>query len=170
MNAAAARRLEQYFQQIGDVLGEESRRGSFALYAMGLMEDGERKSVEPLAARACPDPKRVEALHPRLLHFAVDSKWSDRHVRRVAAPYALEAMTHRESVEAWLVDDTGFLKQGRHSVGMQRQSTGSAGRWPTARGASASVWPLAPSTCPSTLNGETESPSPPISSSNPCRS
>ena len=117
MNAAAARRLEQYFQQIGDVLGEESRRGSFALYAMGLMEDGERKSVEPLAARAYPDPKRVEALHPRLLHFAVDSKWSDRHVRRVAAQYALEAMTHRESVEVWMVDDTGFLKQGRHSVG-----------------------------------------------------
>jgi len=64
----------------------------------------------------------------RLLHFAVDSKWSDRHVRRVAAQYALEAMTHRESVEVWMADDTGFLKQGQHSVGVQRQSTGSAGK------------------------------------------
>ena len=128
MNAAAARRLDSYFERIGDVLGEESRRGSFALYAMGLLGDGERKSVEPIAARACPDPKRVDAMHQRLLHFAVDSKWSDREVRRVAAQYALEAMTEREPVEVWMVDDTGFLKQGKHSVGVQRQYTGSAGK------------------------------------------
>jgi SRSO17 transposase len=128
MNAAAVQRLERYFQQIGDVLGEESRRGSFALYAMGLLGDGERKSVEPIAARACPDPERVDAMHQRLLHFAVDSKWSDRDVRHQAARYALEAMTQREPVEAWIVDDTGFLKQGKHSVGVQRQYTGSAGK------------------------------------------
>ncbi|ATB51295.1 endonuclease DDE [Corallococcus macrosporus DSM 14697] len=128
MNAAAVQRLERYFQQIGDVLGEESRRGSFALYAMGLLGEGERKSVEPIAARACPDPERVDAMHQRLLHFAVDSRWSDREVRRQAARYALEAMTRRESVEAWIVDDTGFLKQGKHSVGVQRQYTGSAGK------------------------------------------
>lgn len=128
MNAAAVQRLERYFQRIGDVLGEESRRGSFALYAMGLLGDGERKSVEPIAARACPDPGRVDAMHQRLLHFAVDSKWSDRDVRRAAAQYALEAMTRREPVDAWIVDDTGFLKQGKHSVGVQRQYTGSAGK------------------------------------------
>ena len=128
MNAAAVQRLERYFQRIGDVLGEESRRGSFALYAMGLLGDAERKSVEPLAARACPDPRRVDAMHQRLLHFAVDSKWSDRDVRRAAAQYALEAMTSREPVEVWIVDDTGFLKQGQHSVGVQRQYTGSAGK------------------------------------------
>jgi SRSO17 transposase len=128
MNAAAVQRLERYFQRIGDVLGEESRRGSFALYALGLLGDGERKSVEPIAARACPDPKRLDAMHQRLLHFAVDSKWSDRDVRREAAQYALEAMTSREPVEVWIVDDTGFLKQGKHSVGVQRQYTGSAGK------------------------------------------
>ena len=128
MNAAAVQRLERYFQQIGDVLGEESRRGSFALYAMGLLGDGERKSVEPIAARTCPDPARVDAMHQRLLHFAVDSKWSDWDVRRQAARYALEAMTQREPVEVWIVDDTGFLKQGKHSVGVQRQYTGSAGK------------------------------------------
>jgi SRSO17 transposase len=110
------------------VLGEESRRGSFALYALGLLGDRERKSVEPLAARACPAPKRVDAMHQRLLHSAVDSKWSDRQVRRVAAHYALEAMTGRKPVEVWIVDDTGFLKQGKHRVGVQRQYTGSAGK------------------------------------------
>ncbi|SEU38682.1 SRSO17 transposase [Stigmatella erecta] len=128
MEGAAVQRLERYFQKIGDVLEEKSRRGSFALYAMGLLGAGERKSVEPMAARACPDPKRVDAVHQRLLHFAVDSKWSDRDVRRVAAQYALEAMTKREPVKAWIVDDTGFLKQGKHSVGVQRQYTGPAGK------------------------------------------
>jgi SRSO17 transposase len=128
MNAAAVQRLESYFQKIGEVLGNESRRGSFALYAMGLLGDAERKSVEPIAARACPDPEKVDAVHQRLLHFAVDSKWSDQGVRRQSAQYALEPMVEREPVEAWIVDDTGFLKQGTHSVGVQRQYTGSAGK------------------------------------------
>jgi SRSO17 transposase len=128
MNAAAVQRLEGYFVRIGDVLGNDSRRGSFALYAMGLLGDAERKSVEPIAARACPDPKKVDAMHQRLLHFAVDSRWSDQEVRREAAQYALEVMTQRELVEAWILDDTGFIKQGIHSVGVQRQYTGSAGK------------------------------------------
>jgi SRSO17 transposase len=128
MNATGVQRLEEYFRRIGDVLGEERRRGSFAIYAMGLLGDGERKSVEPIAARACPDPSKTDAMHQRLLHFAVDSRWSDREVRREAARYALDAMTQREPVEVWIIDDTGFLKQGKHSVGVQRQYTGSAGK------------------------------------------
>ena len=99
MNAAAVKRLESYFQRIGDVLGNDSRRGSFAVYAMGLLGDAERKSVEPIAARACPDPQKVDAMHQRLLHFAVDSKWSDQEVRQEAAQYALEQMVEREPVE-----------------------------------------------------------------------
>jgi SRSO17 transposase len=128
MNTAAVKRLKSYFQRIGEVLGNESRRGSFALYAMGLLGDAERKSVEPIAARACPEPEKVDAMHQRLLHFAVDSKWSDQEVRGEAAQYALAEMVEREPVEAWILDDTGFLKQGSHSVGVQRQYTGSAGK------------------------------------------
>jgi len=128
MDAQGVQRLEAYFQRIGDVLGEDSRRGSFAIYAMGLLGEGERKSIEPIAARACPEPSKVDAMHQRLLHFAVNSRWSDREVRREAARYALEALTQREPVEAWIIDDTGFLKQGKHSVGVQRQYTGSAGK------------------------------------------
>jgi SRSO17 transposase len=128
MDANGVQRLEEYFQRIGDVLGGDSRRGSFAIYAMGLLGDAERKSVEPIAARACPDPDKTDAMHQRLLHFAVNSRWSDREVRREAARYALGAMTRREPVEAWIIDDTGFLKQGNHSVGAQRQYTGSAGK------------------------------------------
>lgn len=128
MDAPGVQRLEAYFQRIGDVLGEDSRRGSFAIYAMGLLGEGERKSIEPIAARACPDPSKADAMHQRLLHFAVNSRWSDQEVRREATRYALEALTQREPVEAWILDDTGFLKQGKHSVGVQRQYTGSAGK------------------------------------------
>lgn len=127
LDSAGQARLEEYFDSIGIALGNKSRRGSFAMYAMGLLGDGARKSVEPIAARACPDPERADAVHQRLLHFT-NAGWSDAEVRRIAADYALAAMTEREPVVAWIVDDTGFLKQGKHSVGVQRQYTGSAGK------------------------------------------
>jgi SRSO17 transposase len=98
------------------------------MYALGLLGDGERKSVEPIAARACGDPALCEAYQARLLHFIADSQWNDHGVRRAATKYALSAMVEREPIETWIVDDTGFLKQGKHSVGVQRQYTGSAGK------------------------------------------
>jgi SRSO17 transposase len=128
LDAAGVERLESYFDKIGGVLGDERRRASFAMYAMGLFGEGDRKSVEPIAARACGDPQETERAHDRLLHFMTDSKWSDRDARRTAAQHALDAMTAREPVLAWVVDDTGMLKQGTHSVGVQRQYTGSAGK------------------------------------------
>lgn len=128
MNAAAEQRLEDYFDRIGQVLGRPERRASFAIYAFGVLGDGERKSLEPIAARACADPSRADAEHQRLHHFALDSPWDDHAVRREAARYALSAITRKEPVEAWIIDDTGFLKQGTHSVGVQRQYTGSAGK------------------------------------------
>lgn len=122
------RRLAGYVERIGDVLGNESRRASFAIYALGLLGDGERKSVEPIAARACPDPKLVDALHQKLLHFVSVSEWSDLEVRREAVRYALPVVTGHDPVGAWILDDTGMLKQGSHSVGVKRQYTGSAGK------------------------------------------
>jgi SRSO17 transposase len=128
MCAAAERRLVEYFAEIGDVLGHKKRRASFATYALGLLADGDRKSMEPIAARACGDRDETDAWHQRLQVFITDSAWSDRDVRRVAADHGLSAMTEREPVEAWIIDDTGFLKKGKHSVGVQRQYTGSAGK------------------------------------------
>jgi SRSO17 transposase len=128
VDAAVERRLDSYIEHIGDVLANKRRRESFAIYAMGLLSDAERKSVEPLAARACADPEGANPAHQRLLHFIAESQWNDHGVRRTAAQYALAAIGQRESVSAWIVDDTGFLKQGKHSVGVQRQYTGSAGK------------------------------------------
>lgn len=128
MDAESTARLQQFFGLIGDELELPGRRESFAVYAMGILGDGERKSAEPIAARACADPATVDAAHQRLLHFISTSKWSDENVRLLAAAHALDAMREQSPVETWIVDDTGFLKQGKHSVGVQRQYTGSAGK------------------------------------------
>jgi SRSO17 transposase len=128
MNPATEQRLREYFDQVGMILGDKRRQASFAIYAMGLLGDGERKSVEPMACRAHPDPKKAGAAHQRLQHFATDSPWDDPAVRRFAGHYALEAMTARELIEVSILEDTGFLKQGTYSVGVQRQYTGSAGK------------------------------------------
>src|SRR5260370_2950772 len=95
---------------------------------MGLVGEGDRKSREPIAARACGAPTEVEALHQRLGHFLTDSTWDDREVRKMATTLAIAEMTEREPISNWIVDDTGFLKQGKHSVGVERQYTGSAGK------------------------------------------
>lgn len=124
----AEQRLKDYFDRMGDLLGDDHRRASFATYAVGLLSEGERKSMEPIAARACPDRKKVDAAHQRLHHLIAESNWSDREIRRESARYALTKMQKREPIVAWIVDDTGFLKQGKHSVGVQRQYTGSAGK------------------------------------------
>lgn len=122
------RRLSEYFGRIGEILGHDRRRSSFATYALGLLGDGERKSMEPIAARSCGAPEEVDSVHQQLHHFLVNSQWSDREVRLEAARYAVEAVMASEPIETWQIDDTGFLKQGTHSVGVQRQYTGTAGK------------------------------------------
>src|SRR5208283_1657922 len=105
-----------------------TRRASFATYALGLLGGADRKSAEPIAATATADPVECEPAHHRLLRFLRDSPWEDGPVRRIAAHYAIEAITREEPIRTWIVDDTGFLKQGTHSVGVQRQYTGTAGK------------------------------------------
>src|SRR6266851_4604909 len=128
LEAGAQRRVEGFLARIGTVLGNKKRRACFAVYTMGLLGGAERKSIEPLALQACTDPALAKAAHDRLLHFISDATWDDHAVRHEAVEYALGEMTEQEPVQAWIVDDTGFIKQGMHSVGVQRQYTGSAGK------------------------------------------
>lgn len=125
---AAAARLEQFFGRIDAHLKDRRKRESFAMYAFGILGDGERKSAEPIAARACADPSQTNNVHSKLCYFLGRSEWDDRAVRLEAARYAVEAVQKREPITTWIIDDTGFLKQGKHSVGVQRQYTGSAGK------------------------------------------
>jgi len=127
-DAQGEQRLKDYFSRIGDVLAHTKKKEAFALYATGLLSNLERKSVEPIAAYLCPDPDKVDPMHQKLLHFQTTSVWDDRAVRLSAARYAIDALTEQEGVRAWIIDDTGFLKQGEHSVGVQHQYTGSAGK------------------------------------------
>lgn len=108
------------------------------MYAHGILADGERKSVEPIAARAagCADEDaddvtpavQCERIQARLLNFLRESPWDDRSVRREAARYVVEELQKQEPVVAWTIDDTGFPKQGKDSVGVQRQYSGTLGK------------------------------------------
>ena len=128
MDKESVGRVGAYFDRIGKHLPRIEQRESFATYAFGILGDGERKSVEPIAARATADAEEVSRAHDRLLHVIRESPWDDHRVRREAARYVIEALEKRERVTTWVIDDTGFLKQGRHSPGVQRQYTGSAGK------------------------------------------
>lgn len=128
LDGAGQARLSLYFERIGEVLGHPNRKASFADYALGLWGEGDRKSMEPIAARSCGDPAAVAARHQRIQYFVSESDWNDHAVRETAAEYALNTMKEREPITHWIIDDTGFLKQGTESVGVKRQYTGSAGK------------------------------------------
>jgi SRSO17 transposase len=93
---------------------------------MGLMMPGERKSVEPLAAITA--PARVAAQHQSLLHFIGQSEWSDERVLSKVRELVLPAMERHGPIEVWIIDDTGFPKQGKHSVGVASQYCGYLGK------------------------------------------
>ena len=90
------------------------------------MLPGERKSVEPMAARTA--PARTAAQHQSLLHFVGIATWSDEKVLAKVREMVLPAMTKDGPIEAWIIDDTSFPKQGKHSVGVHHQYCGQLGK------------------------------------------
>jgi len=128
LETATAKRFEAYLDTIGATLRDKRQRASFATYAAGLLSDGVRKSMEPMAARASADPALTSAIHHRLIHFLGSAAWKDAPVRTAAARYAVDELERHGSISTWIIDDTGFLKQGKRSPGVQRQYTGSAGK------------------------------------------
>jgi SRSO17 transposase len=86
----------------------------------------ERKSVEPMAAITAPE--RTAAQHQSLLHFVGQAPWSDEKVLAKVRELVLPEMERHGPIEAWIIDDTGFAKKGRHSVGVARQYCGQLGK------------------------------------------
>jgi SRSO17 transposase len=86
----------------------------------------ERKSVEPMAAITAPE--RTAAQHQSLLHFVGEGKWSDEKVLAKVRELVLPQIERHGSIEAWIIDDTGFPKKGQHSVGVTRQYCGQLGK------------------------------------------
>jgi SRSO17 transposase len=122
------RRFGTYLEKIGKILRTDRQREHFATYAVGVLSDCERKSCEPIAALGATSPQDAQQRHDNLLYFIRETVWDDRAVRLCAAREAIEALEKRGGVAAWVIDDTGFPKQGKNSVGVQRQYSGTLGK------------------------------------------
>src|SRR6266496_3542635 len=123
---ARAHRFAAYVDQLTSALGHQDRHGPLRAYVTGLCLPGDRKSIEPMAARV--DPRHVRARHQSMHHFIADAPWDAAAVLRVAREWALAPMVQHGPVAAWIVDDTGFPKKGQHSVGVARQYCGVLGK------------------------------------------
>lgn len=114
------REFDRWLRPLLAALGHKARRRWAPVYLQGLLGPGERKSVQPLAARVAPGE------HEQLHHFVCTSPWD---------PAPVEAALVREATRLvggpdarLIVDDTGLVKQGRHSVGVARQYCGQLGK------------------------------------------
>ena len=119
-------RFSAYVERLSRALGHRDRNAPFRGYCAGLLGTEGRKSVEPMAAATA--PSRVSGQHQSLLHFVGQSEWSDAAVLAEVRAYVLPAMERHGPIEAWILDDTSFPKQGRHSVGVARQYCGQLGK------------------------------------------
>lgn len=121
MDTVAVQRLAEGLDDfVGDVFASLTRAGWQARaghYLRGLMLDGRRKSIQPMAARLAGPPEQA------LNHFVTNSPWDAAAVRRRLATRMSEAI----EPAAWALDDTGWLTCGTASVCVARQYTGTAG-------------------------------------------
>src|SRR5690349_24547026 len=112
--------LERWLEPFLARLGRKEQRRWAPFYVRGLILPGERKSVEPMAARVAPGD--LQQLH----HFVSASPWA-------TAPLEAELVRHADRLvggadAVLVVDDTALVKQGKHSVGVQRQYCGQLGK------------------------------------------
>ena len=119
-------RFAAYVKGLASVIGHADRIGPLRDYCTGLMLPGERKSVEPMAARTA--PARTAAQHQSLLHFVGVATWSDEKVLAKVREMVLPAIEKDGPIEAWIIDDTSFPKHGQHSVGVHHQYCGQLGK------------------------------------------
>jgi SRSO17 transposase len=123
---ARTQRFDAYVERLATALGHRDRHEPVRAYVTGLCLPGDRKSIEPMAARV--DPRHVRARHQSMHHFVANAPWDDAAVLRVARTTVLAALERHGPVAAWVVDDTGIPKKGRHSVGVARQYCGVLGK------------------------------------------
>jgi SRSO17 transposase len=119
-------RFADYVDGLVSVIGHQDRAGPLRDYCVGLVMPGARKSVEPMAAITA--PARTAAQHQSLLHFVGEGPWSDEKVLAKVRAVVLPAIERHGPIAAWIVDDTSFPKQGRHSVGVAHQYCGQLGK------------------------------------------
>jgi len=106
--------------------GHEDRHAPLKDYCKGLLLPGERKSIEPMAARL--DAENTQALRQSLHHLVAKAPWSDEALLEQVRNHVLPTMQKQGPTVAWIVDDTGFPKKGKHSVGVAHQYCGQVGK------------------------------------------
>jgi SRSO17 transposase len=112
------RDLQKFIEPLVSEMGRSERRESAALYVQGLLMPGHRKSIEPMAERLRVDSQKLQ-------QFISDSPWQDRQVWQAIRREVIPVM---EPLQAWVVDETGWLKQGQDSVGVSHQYCGAVGK------------------------------------------
>jgi SRSO17 transposase len=120
------KRFAAYMEGLANAAGHADRHTPLKNYCTGLLLPGDRKSVEPMAARLAPDD--VRHMHQSLHHLVADAPWDDEAMLAQVRQQVLVAMQQHGPVVAWIIDDTGFPKQGTHSVGVARQYCGQVGK------------------------------------------
>jgi len=120
------KRFAAYIEGLAIAAGHEDRHAPLKDYCKGLLLPGERKSIEPMAARL--NPHNVQATRQSLHHLVAKAPWSDQALLDHMRQQVLPAMEKPGPVVAWIVDDTGFPKKGEHSVGVARQYCGQVGK------------------------------------------
>lgn len=110
--------FKDFMMPLSSTVGRAERRVAATLYVEGLLLPGERKSIEPMAERLQVDGQRLQ-------QFITDSPWKEERVWRAIRE---EVVPHLGPLQAWVVDETGWVKQGKYSVGVARQYCGAVGK------------------------------------------
>ena len=136
---ALDRRLNSFLGDLLAPMGRSERRHWARLYIEGLLLDGDRKSIEPMASRI--PAADVQALR----QFVGQSPWTVEEVQR---QLALKVVDLLSDPEVWILDDTSFPKAGRHSVGVARQYCGALGKVANCQVAVTLHWSSGEASCP----------------------
>lgn len=126
MSRGLEARFEKYCDKMVATLSHADRDQPARWYLKGLLLPGERKSVEPMAARV--QPENVRSAHQAMHHLVADAPWSDEAMLSAVAETVLPALLREADPVYWIVDDTGLPKKGKHSVGVARQYCGQTGK------------------------------------------
>ena len=126
MGLSLERRFDRYCDGIVNALVHADREQPTRWYIKGLMLSRTRKSIEPMATRVQPD--KVLSAHQSMHHLVADGLWSDEAVLSAVFERVLPRLLAADTPTYWIIDDTGFPKKGKHSVGVARQYCGQTGK------------------------------------------